>query len=137
VPYVYLTVSAGVLLWVCTRRGVDPEHQHKTLKNTPVKVGQSEANLLTYLLSGTQINRVYWHDNGKNYAVSADGHVSVKEPLPRPGNPPQGSRPRNGHHGHREGLLKAPVVVVWPGLPIGIGTSKLMPRSYTSRAGRS
>ncbi len=56
---------------------MDTEPWHKTFGTRQVNIGGLEVTALTYLLSGINLHRVYWHDQGVNYAISAD----VTEPL--------------------------------------------------------
>ena len=60
---------------------LDTEPWHKTLKRTDTDVNGNPGSVLSYLLSGSNMNRIYWNDNGINYAVSAGAKISVSELL--------------------------------------------------------
>lgn len=60
---------------------LDTEPWHKTLTTGRVDINGIDAGSISYLISGMTINRVYWHDNGVNYAVEASSRLPMRELL--------------------------------------------------------
>lgn len=60
---------------------IDTEPWHKTLGSDQVEIEGVNAKSLSYLISGMNMNRVYWNENGINYAVAADSSFAMTELL--------------------------------------------------------
>lgn len=50
---------------------LDTKPWYKVLSTTPVEINGVQGHVLLHLLSGTNMNTVYWHHGGTNYSITA------------------------------------------------------------------